>query len=67
VTTMDSPWIWYAIKGRLGRKMIKNSILGFCGYKSIKIVTLYSVRNKTRSAIKNWITKINQYGQIDAK
>ena len=67
VTSMDSPWIWYKMTGSPGFKAIKNSILGFCGFGSVKISALYSTRTKSEQQIKNWLDKINQYGQLDVR
>jgi len=67
VTSMDAPWIWYKITGSPGFKAIKNSILGFSGFKPIKISTLYTTKNKSEEERKNWLAKINQYGQLDAR
>lgn len=67
VTSMDSPWFWYKLTGSPGFKAIKNSILGFSGFKPIKISTLYTTRSKSDQEKKNWLDKINQYGQVDAR
>lgn len=67
VTSMDSPYLWYKLTGSPGFKAIKNSILGFCGFKPIKITALYATRTLSEQKIEQWLKKIHKYGQLDAQ
>ena len=63
IVTMDAPPFYYILAtGSPGHKMMKNSILGFCGIKTLKITNIGTVITLSRSKLKKWLNKAEQYG-----
>lgn len=59
LVTMDAPSWWYRFaQGAPGDKMIKNSILGFCGIAPVKIHHFDQVSRADEKKIKQWFEKV---------
>ena len=63
IMTMDSPAFYYRLfLGAPGFKIIKKSILQFCGFSPIKRTVFYGVRNTTAQKRKDWLEKVRILG-----
>ena len=59
ITTMDAPWIYYYfIQGAPGDKMIKNSILNFCGIDPVKFFHFDKINKASDKTIQKWLNKV---------
>ncbi len=66
LVTMDSPsWYYRWLVGAPGDKQIRNSILGFCGVKPVRIQHIGPVRNATDAQRAAWIAAASALGRRD--
>lgn len=63
ITTMDTPsFIDCFLMRRAGLRQLTQGILGFCGIKPIKAITIGSVRRLKEDQRKKWIDKVHKLG-----
>lgn len=61
LTSMDAPCFYYRLfQGAPGDKMIKNSILNFCGIKPVKFFRFDSISKASDEKIAKWITQVEE-------
>ncbi len=66
LVTMDSPgWYYRWLVGAPGDKQIRNSILGFCGVKPVRIRHMGPVRTATDAQRARWIATARDLGRSD--
>ena len=64
ICTMDSPpWYYRFIVGAPGVKMMKNSILSFCGVSPVHVTTFGSVKLSTDARRARWLEKAETLGE----
>ena len=65
ITTMDTP-VWYCkwILGNPGIKLLKNSILGFCGVKNKRTTYFSVVKTSDGKQRQKWLSKTERLGAI---
>ena len=62
--TMDSPpWYYRFLVGAPGLKMMKNSILKFCGVAPVRITSFGSVKLSTAERRAKWLEKAKKLGE----
>lgn len=62
--TSDSPNLWYnLVLGRPLTKQLRRQILGFCGFKPVKVTVLGNVRASTPEKRAGWLKKVAAFGQ----
>jgi putative NADPH-quinone reductase len=63
ITTMDTPvWYYKWISGNPGIKLLKNSILGFCGVKNRRTTYFSVVKTSDDKQRQKWLSKIEKIG-----
>ena len=63
ITTMDTPvWYYKWVLGNTGIKVLKNSILGFCGVKNRRTTYLSVVKTSEEKQRQKWLSKIEKLG-----
>jgi putative NADPH-quinone reductase len=63
IATMDTPvWYYKWILGNSGIKLLKNSILGFCGVKNIRTTYLAVIKSSDDKQRRKWLSKIEKMG-----
>lgn len=67
-TTMNTPFLAYLLLGfgKLGVKMMKNSVFGFCGVKTTKVKVLTPVSASSSEKKKEWLKEIER-SAVDLK
>jgi len=64
IVTMDGPkWLYYFLFGAPGVKVIKRGILGFCGVKVKKVITIGDIKKLQEEKKKKWIEKVYRRGK----
>lgn len=64
ICTMDSPpWYFRWLIGAPGHKMLKNSVLKFCGFSPVKITGIGSVKHSSPEKRKKWLDKVHALGE----
>ncbi len=63
VITMDAPTPYnYWINGNAGIKTMKTGILGFCGFKPVRITTIGGIEHADESKLEKWLAKLERLG-----
>jgi putative NADPH-quinone reductase len=63
ITTMDSPvWYYKWIAGNTGVRLLKNSILGFCGVKNKRTTYLAVIKTSDDKQRQKWLLKMGKLG-----
>ncbi len=63
VTTMDSPyWFYWLWIGRPGFKMVKRSVLGFCGFSPVRFTAFSNIRFLGKNKLDRNIEKARSLG-----
>lgn len=63
LVTMDTPaWVFRLIYKQPGHNAMKRSILGFCGIKSVKVLTFSPVKDSTDVTRLQWLEQAHQAG-----
>jgi putative NADPH-quinone reductase len=63
ITTMDTPvWYYKWVLGNLGIKLLRNSILGFCGIKNKQTTCLAIIKTSDEKQRQKWLSKIEKLG-----
>lgn len=66
ICTMDSPtWYFRFVIGAPGVKMMKNSVLKFCGFSPIRVSTFGSVKLSSPARRQKWLAKAEAQGRKD--
>jgi putative NADPH-quinone reductase len=64
IVTMDTPpWYYRFIYGQPGHTAMKNTILGFCGVKPVKITSIGSVKTSNLVQRQKWLKKVDDLGR----
>jgi putative NADPH-quinone reductase len=64
IVTMDTPkWYYNLVYKRPGHNSMKKGILGFCGIKPVKIITLSPIKSSNESKRQKWLKQIEKIGQ----
>lgn len=64
IVTMDTPkWYYRLYLRRPGHNAMKRGILGFCGFKPIRITTLGPIKTSTPLQRERWLKKIAALGR----
>lgn len=64
ITTLDTPvWYYKYVLGASGTKILRTSVLGFCGVKNKRITYLAVVKSSDEEKRKRWIRKITEIGK----
>jgi len=65
IITMDTPvWYYKWILGNTGVKLLKNSILSFCGIKNVRTTYLAVMKTSDDRQRKTWLSKVEKLGAI---
>jgi len=63
ITTMDTPvWYYKWVLGNPGIKLLKNSILGFCGIKNKRTTYLSVIKTSDNKQRQKWLSRIEKLG-----
>ena len=63
ITTMDTPvWYYKWVLGNPGIKLLKNSILGFCGIKNKRTTCLSVIKTSDDKQRQKWLSRIEKSG-----
>jgi len=63
IITSDAPsWVDTFLFGRLGRRVLKDRVLGFCGVKVKRVLQFGSVKTSTPEKRKKWLRKARKMG-----
>ncbi|MFC1691067.1 NAD(P)H-dependent oxidoreductase [Nanoarchaeota archaeon] len=63
IVTMDSPPWFYWLIGSPGHKMMRTTILRFCGINPVKITSIGSVRKASEEKRKKWLDQVRRLGE----
>lgn len=64
ITTLDTPvWYYKYVLGASGTKILRTSILAFCGMKNKRITYFATVRNSSEGKRKAWIADVAELGR----
>lgn len=64
ILTMDTPvWYYRLVYGAPATKMLKRTVLEFCGFKPVKVTEFGNVIKSNERLRKKWIAKVNQLGK----
>lgn len=65
IVTMDTPvWYYKLIYGSPATKMMKKTVLEFCGFSPVKVTEFGAVLKSGDDKRKKWIAKVNRYGVL---
>jgi len=65
--TADSPGIYdWFVNGMPAVRMVKKSVLAFCGVKSVAVRRFATVKTANRKARLRWLSEVKELGQKDA-
>jgi putative NADPH-quinone reductase len=63
IVTMDSPpWYYRWLAGQPGHRMMKKTVLEFCGVRPVGVTSIGSVRKSTPERRESWLAKARQLG-----
>lgn len=62
ITSDTPPWLDTLLYRKPGRRVLRDGVLGFCGFKARKIVQLGSVKLADESKIASWLGRAHQMG-----
>lgn len=63
ITTMDQPtWYYRLMSGAPSIRQLKNSTLGFCGVKPVRVTAFGPVRGASATKIEGWIKAVRLLG-----
>ncbi|HYN42698.1 MAG TPA: NAD(P)H-dependent oxidoreductase [Thermoanaerobaculia bacterium] len=64
IVTMDSPpWYYRWLAGQPGHRMMKKSVLEFCGIRPVGVTSIGGVRQSTPNRRQAWLAKARQLGK----
>jgi putative NADPH-quinone reductase len=64
IVTMDTPpWYYRFVYGQPGHTAMKNTILGFCGVKPVKITSIGSVKTSSLEQRQKWLKNVENLGR----
>ena len=64
IVTMDTPpWYYRFVYAQPGHTAMKNTILGFCGVKPIKITSIGSVKTSDLTQRQKWLKQVEALGK----
>jgi len=64
IVTMDSPpWYYRWLAGQPGHRMMKKTVLEFCGVRPVGITSIGGVRQSTPARREGWLAKARQLGK----
>ncbi len=67
IATMDTPvWYYKFIYGSPATKMMKKTVLEFCGFSPVKVTQFGSVLKSTEEQRKKWVAKVNKQAELEA-
>ncbi|MDX1302773.1 NAD(P)H-dependent oxidoreductase [Photobacterium sp.] len=65
IVTMDTPiWYYKLIYGAPATKMMKKTVLEFCGFNPVKVTEFGAVLNSSESQRQKWLAKVNKQGAM---
>ncbi|MCG8669329.1 MAG: NAD(P)H-dependent oxidoreductase [Pseudomonadales bacterium] len=65
IITMDTPiWYYKLIYGSPATKMMKKTVLEFCGFSPVKVTEFGAVLKSSESQRQKWIAKVNKQGSL---
>lgn len=63
IVTMDSPsWYYRWLAGQPGHRMMKKTVLEFCGVRPVGVTSVGGVRQSTPEKRVRWLAKVRQLG-----
>lgn len=63
ITTMDTPpWYYKLVYGAPAHKMMKRTVLGFCGIKPVKTTDFGPLLNSKETSRHKWLNKVKELG-----
>ncbi|WP_409423079.1 NAD(P)H-dependent oxidoreductase [Pseudaeromonas sp. ZJS20] len=64
IVTMESPpWYYRWFTRQPGHQLMKRAVLGFCGVKPVKILSLGPVRSATETRRQAWLARVAKLAQ----
>lgn len=64
IVTMDSPpWYYRFVLGKPGHNAMKKGILGFCGFRPVRVTTLGPIKTSSPAKRDKWLKKISLLGK----
>ncbi|GAB6927691.1 NAD(P)H-dependent oxidoreductase [Paenibacillus sp. JCM 10914] len=64
IVTMDSPYLYYRYYlGQPGHRMMKHSLLKFCGVGKVRATNITKLRQLSDSARERWLMNVQRMGQ----
>ena len=65
ILTMDTPvWYYKLVYGAPATKMMKKTVLEFCGFSPVKVTQFGSVLKSSEKQRQKWVAKVNRQGAL---
>ncbi len=64
ISTMDQPaWYFWLVYGEPSNRMMKRTVLEFCGIKPVEVTSIGPIRMSTEKFREKWLGKVGVFGK----